>query len=69
MNRRQFLGAAVVALVAVIPSSTYAEPVPDIACHPKGIRDIPAHALNGDCYVNVFTRGTYAGWPAPGVPV
>lgn len=64
MNRRRFFGVAGLAAIAIaLPPASYHMPVPDHACHGS---DIASKARIGDCYV--FTRGTYIGWPAPGIP-
>jgi hypothetical protein len=75
-TRRSFFGSVFAAVVLLISGSNRHGPVPDWACRP---RDIPAAAVNGDCYVftedgyvfteAVYMRGTYRGWPAPGVPI
>ncbi len=64
MNRRTFLLSALTAALLALPPATHHPHIPDYACHPK---EISRHAVNGPCYV--FIRGTYDGWPRPGVPV
>jgi hypothetical protein len=55
MNRRQFLLSSIAVTLAVVLHSSAVQHH-EHELWPTGIQD-------------VWLRGTYAGWPAPGVPV